>query len=124
MNAHITGMMFSTVGFVVSVTAIIWSIVRVRYDRTSLPLEYLAHQARPQKKSVSILLSVAALLLVAAFLADWLQPPLRASSVVSLLAVSAALFSQVIQLYFRRVRALEAIVRISQPDLYFKIRSE
>lgn len=109
---------------VLSLAATAWSVVRLRYDRASYSLDFLALQARPQKKAVKIPLCVGFLCVIGAFVADIAADPKAARPFLSALTTAIVLSCLLVQHYLQRIRALEAIVRLSRPDLYSKVRGE
>src|SRR5580700_6144278 len=105
----------SFIAIACSVGSTLWSLARLRYDQAPLPLEFLARQARPAKKSTNILRLASGLCLVVAFVADYVDDPKEMKSALVLVAAAVILISQWAQYYVQRVRALEGIIKLSVP---------
>jgi len=87
------------------------------------PLEVLTRQAAPTK-SLPYPLLFAALLLLIAFICDYLADPKAMRSMLVLFSTSWVLLSILIQRQIQRVRALEGIIQTALPEVYTQIRSE
>lgn len=104
---------------VVSAAAIILNLARTNAGRDSLPLETLTRQAAPAKVNYALFLAIACLL--AAFILNYVDDPKGMRSMLVLAAVAVGIFAQVLQLWMRRVSALEGIIKRSLPEVYSQI---
>src|SRR5580658_5334091 len=111
----IAAVMFVT-GIVLSVGATAWYIARQRFDQKPFSIDFLAQQARPRGKVFNYLQLFAALCVVAAFFAFYMADPKGMRPLLGAFAIAIMLLSQLVQQVCQRLRALEAIIRLSLPD--------
>ena len=122
MNTSVIAASLGIIAFSITVATTGWSISFSRYDQKPLPLDFLAQQARPARKAKAILLLIVTLALAAALFMEYYDAVKSIKPIILPLGASASLGCVFVARYFNRIRALEAIIRISRPDLYSMIK--
>jgi len=111
----------SAIAIVLAVGITAWNSARSRFYLNSSSLEFLAREARPLKRSLTVLISLTVLTIVIQMVVDGWGPRLEGAAIWFIGPIILLCYGA--HRHFKRVQALEAIVNASHPQLYSIIKT-